>query len=292
MSARQASVTARITCAQRAFEARQPASKRIFHDPYARHFIQNPIVRSLCSSRVSARLLLSAYDRRFPGLHTEIMLRNRVADDQMAWAIEQGVEQIVILGAGYDTSAYRMDHGSVVLFEVDAPSTQEVKRRLIGEHDLVPKRDVVYVPCDFEDDAVVDRLREAGFDSSRPCVVVWLGVSYYLTERAATTTLSDVAAFSAPGSRLVWDYMDRSVIDGTITAKGALRAREVVARRGEPYIFGLTSPGADALVEESGFTGVLHERTPQLAQRYGGSKGVWCRTDDFMGVMVAERRSA
>ncbi|MEY2442626.1 MAG: hypothetical protein QOJ46_2052 [bacterium] len=289
MTGGEASVTARITCAQRAFEARQRADRKIFHDPYARHFLQSRLTRSLCATRVSARLALSAFDRRFPGFHTEIMLRNRVADEQMRWAIDQGIDQIVNLGAGYDTSAFRMDLGPAVLFEVDAPSTQEVKRRMIGEHDLVARHDVVYVPCDFERDVVAACLQSAGFDAGRPCVVVWLGVSYFLTESAATSTLQDVAAFSAPGSRLVWDYMDRGVVDGTTTAKGALRAREVVTRRGEPYVFGLESGGADALVEASGFTAVLHERTPQLAERYGGPNGVWCSTDDFMGVMVVER---
>ena len=289
MKAGQPSVTARITCAQRAFEARQPAGRRVFDDPYARYFVRSGLARSLCVSPLSAGMVLRAFDRRFPGFHTEIMLRNRVAEDQIALAVEHGIDQIVNLGAGYDSGAFRMDLGSVVLYEVDAPSTQDVKRRVIERHGLVPKHEVVYVPCDFEQDTVADCLASAGFDDRRPCVVVWLGVSYFLTKRAARTTLQDVASFSAPGSRLVFDYMDRGVIDGTTPARGALRARRIVARRGEPYVFGLTRASADALVTETGYTAVRHERTPQLAERYGGPGGVWCRTDDFMGVIACER---
>jgi methyltransferase (TIGR00027 family) len=289
MKADQASVTARITCAQRAFEARQPAHRRVFDDPYARYFVRSGLARSLCASRLSARVVLGAFDRRFAGFHTEIMLRNRVAEDQVALAVEHGVDQIVNLGAGYDTGAFRMDLGSVVLYEVDAPSTQAVKRRVIERHGLVPKHDVVYVPCDFERDTVAACLAAAGFDAARPCVVIWLGVSYFLTQRAACRTLEDVASFSAPGSRLVFDYMDRDVIDGTTPARGALRARRIVARRGEPYVFGLTRDDADRLVARTGYGAVRHERTPQLAARYGGADGVWCRTDDFMGVIACRR---
>jgi methyltransferase (TIGR00027 family) len=220
------------------------------------------------------------------------MLRNRVAEDQITWALGQGVDQIVNLGAGYDTSAFRIDLGSAALFEVDAPSTQEVKRRMIEEHGLVPKRDVVYVPCDFERDTVAGCLAGAGFDARRPCLVIWLGVSFFLSEQAARAALGDVAGFSAPGSRMVWDYMDRAVVDGTTSAEGALRAREIVARRGEPYVFGLSAREADATVAQTGFAGLVHARTPQLAERYGGSTGVWCRTDDFMGVIVAERNAS
>jgi methyltransferase (TIGR00027 family) len=287
--AAQPSVTAGITCAQRAAEALQPAEQRLFHDPFASHFLQRPISRLACRSRTTARLALRAFDRLFAGFHAEIMLRNRIAEDHLRRALEAGVDQIVNLGAGYDTSAFRIDLGSAVLYEVDAPATQALKRWIIWAHGLVPKNEVVYVPCDFEHEALGERLADSGFKCERPSLVMWMGVSFFLSPEAAHATLADIAALCAPGSTLVWDYMDEAVVDGTTDATGALRARKIVARRGEPYSFGLTQPNADAFVQQAGFSVLDHARTPQMAARFGGPQGVWCRTDDFMGVIAAER---
>jgi methyltransferase (TIGR00027 family) len=284
------SFTARIACTQRAAEALRPASERLFDDPFARHFVQTRVGRLACRTRRMARLVLNAFDRRFPGFHTEMMLRNRVADEYLHRALADGVDQIVNLGAGYDSTAFRIDLGAAVLYEVDAPMTQELKRRIVRERGLVPKGNVVYVPCDFERNVLGDRLAAAGFDRTRPSLVLWMGVCFFLSPDKAHAALAEIAALTAPGSRAIWDYMDEAVINGTSDAVGAMRVRRIVNRRGEGYSFGLTHAGAEAFVE-NGFSVLEHLRTPQLATRFSGREGVWCSTDDFMGVIVAERTS-
>ena len=283
------SVTARIACTQRAAEALRPAPERLFDDPFARDFVHTRIGRAVCRNPATARWALRAFDRRFPGFHAEMMLRYRVADECLQQALSEGTEQIVTLGAGYDSTAFRVDFAPGVLYEVDAPATQDLKRRIIRERRLVSKGDVVYVPCDFERDSLAERLSAAGFDRHRSSFVTWLGVCFFLSPEKAQSALAAIAALSASGSRLVWDYMDDAVVNGTSDAVGAMRARERVGRRGEPYLCGLTRTGAEAFAEGAGFSVLEHLRTPQLAERFGGPRGVWCRTDDFMGVVVAER---
>ena len=149
---------------------------------------------------------------------------------------------------------------------------------------------MTYCPCDFEIDSPAKVLGEAHFDPARTTFAIWLGVSPYLTLEAFRGALEDAASFTAFGGRLVWDYIDRDVIDGTTSKDGGRRAAEWVARRGEPYLLGFTPEQAAAELEQAGFRLVEHLRTDDLAARFAPAAGVWCSTDDWMGVMLAERR--
>lgn len=279
------SLTAEITCAQRAIETMQPAGQRLIDDPYARHFVRRRRFRARMATPSLARLTRRVFDRRYPGYMAIILLRNRYHEDAVAQARADGIDQIVLLGAGYDTTAFRLDFGGATVFEVDAPPTQQAKRRIVTSAGLHPRGAVVYVPCDFEHDELADALALGGFDATRPCLVAWFGVSYFLTQAAVERTLADVAALSASGSRLVWDHMDPAVVDGTTPFVGARRARRIVTKRGEPYRYGIATPDAAALVRSLGFDVLDDARLPELGRRYDA----WCRTDDFVGVQTAQR---
>lgn len=266
-----------------------PANRRLIDDPYARYFLRSPAFRLRVGTRPMARLTLGVFDRRYPGFMAIVLLRNRWYEEVLAEALRDGFSQVVLLGAGYDTTALRLDLGAARLFEVDAPPTQEAKRQAIREHGLEPSAQVTYVPCDFERDSLVARLREHGFDPALPSLIVWYGVSFFLSEDAVGHTISDVASLSAPGSRFLWDYLHRSVVDGTTQYVGAQRARAAVAKRGEPYTFGLTREGTEGLVQSHGFRTRDHVTIEDLGRRYGGERGVWCSTDDFVGIITAER---
>jgi methyltransferase (TIGR00027 family) len=283
------SFTAEVVCAQRAGETRQRPGRRLIDDPYARHFVQSPLLRAVASTRATSRLTLAVYDWRFPGYHAEITLRNPHWERTLQRALADGVDQVVNLGAGYDSTAFRLDLGDARVWEVDAPPTQEAKRSIVQRRGLEPKSKLTFVPCDFERDAVYDRLAEHGFQPERRSVVLWFGVVFFLTEDAAHAALADIARLTSPGSTLLWDYMDQAVIDGTTDCVGAQRVSKRVARRGEPYRFGLTRAGVEPLMSEHGFRVVDHVRIPDLVERYAPDGGAWCRADDFMGLVTAER---
>jgi O-methyltransferase involved in polyketide biosynthesis len=115
-------------------------------------------------------------------------------------------------------------------------------------------------------------------------------VSFFLSDAAVRQTIADVADLCAPGSRFLWDYLHADVVAGTTRYAGARRARASVARRGEPYTFGLTRSTVTELLGEYGFGLGDHQTMTELAARYGGEKGVWCSTDDFFGIVTAVRR--
>jgi methyltransferase (TIGR00027 family) len=283
------SATAEITCAQRAAETRMPARRRLIDDPYAKYFLRSAAFKIRCATAVTARLTLRVFDRRYPGFMAIVLLRNRWYEELLARVVSEGVTQVVLLGAGYDTTALRLDLGGATLFEVDAGPTQDAKREAIVRHRLRVSDAVRYVPCDFERDVLPDRLQACGFDPRKPSLIVWYGVSFFLSESAVRQSMRDAASLAAPGSTFVWDYLDSTVVDGTTRYQGALRARAAVAKRGEPYTFGLNSRGAENMLNSHGFRVAQNFSITDLARRFGGSNGVWFNTDDFFGIITGER---
>jgi len=286
---RRPSVTAEITCAQRALETMAPDGERLLHDPYARLFVRSPAFRLRMATPALARLTRRVFERRYPGYMAVVLLRARWCDDLLAEARADGIRQVVLIGAGYDTTALRAVPGDLIVYELDTPATQERKRALLARAGIEPATPTVYAPCDLEAEQLGDVLDRHGYDRHGRSLLVWLGVSYFLTPEAVRAALAGMAAVAAPGSRLVWDHMDPGVVDGTTPFPGPRRAAPIVARRGEPYRFGVDDAGAAALVAGAGFRPVAQVRLGTLGRRYGGPGGVWCRTDDFVGLMCAER---
>lgn len=279
------SATAEIVCAQRAAETLRPPGRRLIDDSYARHFLTKPAYRFLTGNRFTAAFARRGFDRLYPGYMAIVLLRNRWYEAALTRALAEGVEQVVLLGAGYDTTSLRLGLGGATLFEVDAPPTQQAKREVIRRHSMADHA-VRYVPCDFERDTLSERLREDGFDTRTRSLVAWWGVTFFLNEDTVHKTVADVASLTAPGSRFLFDYLDSGVVDGTTAFRGARRARAAVARRGEPYRFGLTRDEAGHVLTSSGFDVEKNLSITELAQLFGPFP---YSTDDFFGVITGRR---
>lgn len=284
---RAASLTAHINAAQRAAESMQPASRRLLDDPYARHFA-GPYA-PLLTTRWIARTALSVLDGYLGGLHAHIVLRARHADDVLREAVATGTTQLLLLGAGFDTTALRTHAGpSVRIFEVDAPSTQNTKRRIIDSRKLPTVDWIHWIPCDFERDELSECLQRGGFDTTQPCVAIWLGVSFYLSPPAFTHTLGELARLSAPSSRLVLDYGDPELVTGDHRLAAARRATRLVRRRGEPYRSGFTEQDLTATLNSHGYAVRDHARVPELVKRYAPQNNSYA-IDDWLGISTAQR---
>lgn len=252
---RTASLTAELNAAQRAAETLRPPGRRLVDDPYSQHFVQNPALRAVLGHRRSADAALRGIDLLWGGLHAHIALRVRYADDACEAAIGDGIDQLVLLGAGFDTTSLRRCTTALTIFEVDAPATQAVKRPLIER--LLPNRhecQIVWVPCDFENQILHDQLLRNGFNPARASLIVWLGVTPYLTRGAIEATLADLAGLCAPGSHLIVDYIQAGVVAAHTPWRSAGRVARMVARRGEPYRSDFTQAALDALLTAHGFS--------------------------------------
>jgi methyltransferase (TIGR00027 family) len=137
------------------------------------------------------------------------------------------IDQLVILGAGFDTRAWRLDalrHATV--FEVDHPATQVLKRDRAA---AIPAKaqQVRFVASDFHQDDLAASLRAAGYDVSRPAFWLWEGVTLYLRPEAVAANLEALASLSAPGSHLALTYMSKD--------RGRIRRSLFLALLGSPY---------------------------------------------------------
>ena len=262
------------------FRALESARRRdkVFDDPYASKFLP-PRYRMLARlARIPAvRRRVERYiDTRFPaGPRASAVVRTRLIDDLVGEALAAGIEQVLLLGAGYDSRAYRLPAmASARVFEVDHPATQASKRRRIRAHVRPAQRaHVRFVPVDLMRDDLSDALRRAGFATDERAVVVWEGVTNYLTADAVDTTLRHLAGIIASGGRLVVTYIDRSVLDGTGGFSGVEEWHAAVRRHGEPWTFGFDPVELPGYLAERGMRLTHDLSTREAAARYLGPLG-------------------
>ncbi|TDZ79873.1 putative S-adenosyl-L-methionine-dependent methyltransferase [Mycobacteroides salmoniphilum] len=278
-----ASLTAQFNAWQRAAESMQRGG--LLDDPQSGWFVTHPLFRLGLTSPTAARWGLRLLDRWCGGLHAHIIMRRRVSDHELRVAAASGITQLVVLGAGFDTSSQHLGSLPVTVFEVDTPSTQRDKRRLLEHQGVQPR----WAPCDFERDDLTASLRAAGFDSAAPALVVWLGVTYYLTTPALESTLTKLTNLCAPGSRLVMDYGDPDIVGHDSPRPMVRRVSKSVTRRGEPYRTGMTAAHADELLARHGFQTVTHQRVPGLLDRYDPMNKRRLARGDWNAVLTAQR---
>jgi methyltransferase (TIGR00027 family) len=203
------------------------------------------------------------------GLRLFIAMRSRFAEDSARRAIEKGVRQTLVLGAGLDTFAYRLEPTpDMRVFELDHPATQAEKRRRLTEAKIAEPAHVAYVAHDFEDGSMAPALEAAGLDPDKRTFVIWLGVTPYLTEEALFATLGELARFPG-GAEAVFDYAnppDR-VTDSAARAHHKQLA-ERVAASGEPFRCYLDSDELHARARELGFADVEDLDRAGLVARY------------------------
>jgi methyltransferase (TIGR00027 family) len=182
-----------------------------------------------------------------------VCARSRYAEQVLADAVRGGVDQLVVLGAGLDTFAYRNPHGGLRVVEVDHPATRAWKLERLGAAGIAVPDDVVHAPVDFEREDPLDVLRSVAVDLERPVLFWWLGVTPYLTGPAVESTLRRLGSLAS--AAVVLDHAS-PMGDGAGEADLMLRRREAVARLGEPWVSAYTYPELAELVLRSGFTDV------------------------------------
>ncbi|HEU4997887.1 MAG TPA: SAM-dependent methyltransferase [Lapillicoccus sp.] len=198
-----------------------------------------------------------------------IAVRHRVAEDALAAAVDRGTRQVVVLGAGLDTFAYRNpfhDKG-VHVVEVDHPATQEWKRATLDENGIEVPGTVAYLPVDVETDDLTHRLGTA-VDLTEPVFFVWLGVVPYLTRPAVDQTLSVVAR--VPGATVAFDYPNPvDQLSDRAQAAHDTRAERVKAM-GEPWLTYFDTDELDAHLAELGLSVVEDVGPDDIGSRWFG----------------------
>ena len=262
-----ASRTAEETTIGRVIESFAPEDKRVCYDPLALEFLNEKVqatYRNFQKSRFLTKLLLWLSHIDPSGTKAELVARTRYFDDYLQSCISDGVEQVVILGAGNDSRAYRFKGLEVIkVFEVDHPPTQKRKmanvKRVFGD---LP-RWVTYVPLDFDKEDIAEKLLASGYKRDSRTLFIWEGVTMYLTAEAVDKTLSFVAGSSGRGSTIIFNYWHRSAVDGTSRWRWAKRLRRKCQKMGEPVTFGIEPDSIEEFLTMRGFSQVRRV-TPSL----------------------------
>jgi len=224
---------------------------------------------------IALQLIGSAYPRHMERASHRVArdfrafmaVRSRYVEDKLAEAVQQGVRQYVVLGAGLDTFAYRNRFPSLRVFEVDFPATQEWKKQMLARALIAVPAGLTFVPLDFEHHTLAEGLRDAGFNTREPAFFGWLGVIPYLTQQAFRATLDAIGQLPA-GSGVGFDYAitpERLSQEGRI-AFAALAAR--VAAAGEPFRLFFTPEEMDSELRRAGFHRTEQLDSEQLNEAY------------------------
>jgi len=219
----------------------------IFTDPLAVRILGVPPDAEEAPGRRAMRLFIAA--------------RTRFAEDALAAAVAHGTRQLVVLGAGLDTFAYRNPWPQLRVFEVDHPDTQAWKRHRLADAAIEVPENLEYVPVDFERQALRLAAEPGAF-------FLWLGVVPYLTHTAVEATLGAIG--SVTGAEVVLDYPTGVAGLDEESLRRRQRLAERTAAVGEPLLSSFEPDEMAALLRGAGFDEVEDLARADILTRFLG----------------------
>jgi methyltransferase (TIGR00027 family) len=195
--------------------------------------------------------------------------RSRIAEDALSTAVQRGIRQIVILGAGLDTFALRNPHRAreIRIYEIDHPATQAWKRERLDEAQIALPRWLTLVPVDFEQDDVGEKLAAAGFQQNSPAFFTWLGVVPYLAENAIGRTLGYMS--SIQNSEVVFDYMEPPEAFSEELRQLEKERTEQLKKIDERSVSRFEPADIEAILRSHGFRVIEDISFQEIASRFG-----------------------
>jgi len=232
----------------------------ILHDPFAMKILREDEKEVL---QFASGHPLASIGRLFTAA------RSRIAEDALARAVERGVQQVVILGAGLDTFALRNPHSArqIRIYEVDHPATQAGKRQRLAEAQIALPPWLILVPVDFERDDVGEKLVAAGFHQNSPAFFTWLGVVPYLTQDAIGRTLDYMSSIQS--SEVVFDYMEPPEASSEEIRRLETERTEHLKKMNERSLSRFDPAGMAAILRSHGFCAIEDIHFQEIASRFG-----------------------
>ncbi len=262
------SKTAELVAAARADHTRS-AKVPVFEDRHA-YAMCGRLWRTILSSRILLLLVKDGLLRSLRPILPAIFTRARFGEDCLEAAMAEGVDQYVIIGAGYDTFAFRRPDlmERLTLYELDQKATQDNKFRRMRAAGIEAPASVRYVQADLNVERLQDALAKAGFDFSRPAMVSWFGVTYYLDRDTVRDTLASIAREMAPGTTVVFDYLADAEWVPEDAQPLLTRATAFVAGRGEPWLSSFVPPDLPGILNDLGYDDIDNLEPHKVGERY------------------------
>ncbi len=218
-----------------------------------------------------------------------VCMRSRVVEEELAMARERGVRQLIILGAGLDSTAYRRTDltKDLKVFEVDHPSTQAWKKEQLKSANIDIPNNVSFVAFDFENQTLEQALALGGVSKDEMTFFTWLGVQMYLTDEAVRSTFAVMGAYPK-GSEMVMDFISPSYVTaGGVPENSVDDLQNVVSNMGEPLKSKYYESDLEMLLKEAGFSTVKFLNAAWLVENYlGGVRGAFDMPDEATSILT------
>ena len=252
--------TAQGVAKQRLIETIAGADKRVINDPYADSFVIGSGFIKLMGHKLNAWIS----EKLAPGFHEHLISRTKFIDELIEKSAVSGIEQYVILGAGYDSRAYRLElPPSMKIFEVDQPEVSDNKLAKLPE-ELPNSENVTYVNIDFSYQSLTEQLIGVGFDQKKSTIFTLEGVSQYITKEAVSSTIKELASLTKDTNSIFFmSYVDE-LLDKHPEAcfgkgypnpeKKANLIKSLSAKVGEPWISFYTLEEIESLLLQNGYS--------------------------------------
>lgn len=203
-----------------------------------------------------------------------ILMRSKKCDEYLFWSIEyHNVKQVIILGAGYDSRAYRYsrifnhsndEKNGIQFYEIDLENTQRDKinlleKNLTCEEKKIYLKNVHFIPGDFEKQSMNEIFDQAGINRNIPTAILWEGVTYYLTKEAVDNTLQAITNYFSndKDTYLFFDFIDERVFENEFK-----KFRELLLYCNTPFFTGFKIDNFEQLLRSKGWI-VLNLFTPE-----------------------------
>lgn len=292
----QPSRTALLTAVQRAHHYQTAPEPKVLRDNLAMALtgLEGPeAVQAYIDTMVQAFASLSDLEtatifmNRIDGA---VCMRSRVVEEELSVARKRGLKQLVILGAGLDSTAYRCTDltQGLQVFEVDHPSTQAWKREQLESANITPPENLTFVPFNFENQTLAQALKAGGVNTDKITFFTWLGVQMYLTDEAVKSTFSVMGTYPK-GSEVVMDYISPSYVTATGLVENSVdQLQEVVSKMGEPLKSKYYESELEEMLKTAGFSAVDFLSAGWLIQNYlDGKREAFDMPDEATSILTA-----
>lgn len=268
MKANLTSRTAQYMALFRAIETTRPKNERLFTDRFATWFLDNGLKTGVWLCRIPGWRTIAEkiIRKKIPGALSSGIARTKYIDDLLQQSVTNGIQQVFILGAGFDTRGLRLPFlENIKVVEIDHPNTAAYKLAKLRAHKVPPR--VHYYQIDFNKQSLDQLSALHHFDFTLPTTIIWEGVTNYLNKEAIDNTFTFLQRF-APGSTVIFTYVHQQVLDEPTAFYGGEKLLQDVASLEEQWTFGFEPAALPGYLQAFDFTLMEDLGAEDYRQRY------------------------
>jgi len=219
---------------------------------------------------VFSEVLKKRFESKTPGAYYYAIARTKHIDAKLDACLRDGFTQVVILGAGNDTRAYRFQESrqAVTFYELDFPGTQKLKLDRLSKLNQASNNTIIHVPIDFNSQEIYPELLDYSYDPNKKTLIIWEGVSFYLDVSSVDATLEFFSQYTAEGSQLVFDYLIDDMLNENLEYYGAKDALNWSQELNEPFLFSTNASKLLYMCKEKGLNVLSDIGSFEINEKY------------------------